>query len=53
MKEINLRLTQEDINFLQGFMGELPSKTGAAFLMKKISEQVEAAARVNDSQEVQ
>lgn len=57
MKEINLRLTQEDINFLQGFMGELPSKTGAAFLMKKISDQVEAsvAAQVPfvDAKEVQ
>jgi hypothetical protein len=41
---IPLSLTQEEINFLQQVLGELPSKTGAAFLMKKIKEQTDAAA---------
>jgi hypothetical protein len=42
--DIPLKLSQEEVNFIQNVLGELPSKTGAAFLMKKIKEQTDAAA---------
>jgi len=41
--EIPLKLTQEEVNFLQQVMGELPSKSGAYVLMMKIKQQNDAA----------
>ena len=41
---IPLSLAPEEINFIQQVLGELPSKSGAAFLMRKIKEQSDAAA---------
>lgn len=42
--EIPLKLTQEEINFIQQLLGELPSKSGAYVLMLKIKQQSDAAA---------
>jgi hypothetical protein len=38
---IKLELPIEDVNFILGTLGELPSKTGAFVLMMKIKEQAE------------
>jgi hypothetical protein len=38
---IKLELSVEDINFILGQLGELPSKTGAFVLMMKIKEQAD------------
>jgi hypothetical protein len=42
--DIPLNLTQEEVNFIQSVLGELPSKTGAFLLMQKIKQQSDAAA---------
>ena len=42
--EIPLKLTAEEINFIQQVLGELPSKSGAFILMQKIKQQSDAAA---------
>jgi hypothetical protein len=42
--DIPLKLTTEEVNFLQQVMGELPSKSGAYVLMMKIKQQTDAAA---------
>ena len=42
--DIPLNLTQEEVNFIQSVLGELPSKTGAFLLMKKIKQQSDATA---------
>ena len=39
-----LKLTTEEINFIQQVLGELPSKSGAYVLMMKIKQQSDAAA---------
>ena len=39
---IKLELTIEEVNFILGTLGELPSKTGAFPLMMKVKEQAEA-----------
>jgi hypothetical protein len=38
---IKLDLSVEDVNFILGQLGELPSKTGAFVLMMKIKEQAD------------
>ena len=38
---LKLELSVEDINFILGQLGELPSKTGAFVLMMKIKEQAD------------
>jgi hypothetical protein len=38
---IKLDLSVEDVNFILGQLGELPSKTGAFMLMMKIKEQAD------------
>ena len=38
---IKLELTVEEVNFILGTLGELPSKTGAFPLMMKVKEQAE------------
>ena len=38
---IKLELSIEEINFILGQLGELPSKTGAFVLMMKIKEQAD------------
>lgn len=42
--DIPLKLTQEEVNFIQNVLGELPSKSGAFLLMQKIKQQSDAAA---------
>jgi len=42
--DIPLKLTVEEVNFIQQVLGELPSKTGAYLLMQKIKQQFDAAA---------
>ena len=42
--DIPLKLTQEEINFIQNVLGELPSKSGAFLVMQKIKQQSDAAA---------
>jgi hypothetical protein len=39
--ELTLKLTVEEVNFILGTLGELPSKTGAFPLMMKVKEQAE------------
>jgi hypothetical protein len=41
--DIPLKLTQEEVNFIQNVLGELPSKSGAFLLMQKIKQQFDAA----------
>jgi hypothetical protein len=38
---IKLELTIEEVNFILGTLGELPSKTGAFPLLMKVKEQAE------------
>ena len=38
---IKLELPVEDVNFVLQMLGELPSKTGAFVLMRKIKEQAD------------
>ena len=40
--EITLNLTTDEVKFIQQVLGDLPSRTGAAFLMKKIKEQTDS-----------
>lgn len=39
---ITLELSIEEVNFILGTLGELPSKTGAFPLMMKVKEQAES-----------
>ena len=39
---IKLELSIEEVNFILGTLGELPSKTGAFPLMMKVKEQAES-----------
>jgi hypothetical protein len=38
---IKLELSIEDVNYILGTLGELPSKTGAFMLMMRIKEQAD------------
>jgi hypothetical protein len=42
--QIPLKLSPEEINFIQQVLGELPSKSGAFLIMQKIKQQADAAA---------
>ena len=44
LNDLPLKLSAEEINFILQTLGELPSKTGAFFVMQKIKQQAEAAA---------
>ena len=44
VNEIPLSLAPEEYNFIQGVLGELPSKSGAFVVMQKLKQQAEAAA---------
>jgi hypothetical protein len=42
-KTLKIELTNDEINFIQQVLGELPSKTGAFLVMNNIAEQVQKA----------
>jgi K+/H+ antiporter YhaU regulatory subunit KhtT len=42
---MKIELTNDEINFIQQVLGELPSKTGAFLVMNSIAKQVQEAAQ--------
>jgi hypothetical protein len=42
---MKIELTNDEINFIQQVLGELPSKTGAFLVMNAIAKQVQEAAQ--------
>jgi K+/H+ antiporter YhaU regulatory subunit KhtT len=40
---LKIELTNDEINFIQQVLGELPSKTGAFLMMNNIAKQVQEA----------
>jgi K+/H+ antiporter YhaU regulatory subunit KhtT len=44
-KTLKIELTNDEINFIQQVLGELPSKTGAFLVMNAIAKQVQEAAQ--------
>jgi K+/H+ antiporter YhaU regulatory subunit KhtT len=42
---LKIELTNDEINFIQQVLGELPSKTGAFLVMNSIAKQVQEAAQ--------
>jgi hypothetical protein len=40
--EIDLKLTQEEVNFVLSVLGELPTKTGSWVIVQKIKTQAES-----------
>jgi hypothetical protein len=42
-KRMKIELTNDEINFIQQVLGELPSKTGAFLVMNSIAKQVQEA----------
>jgi len=48
---IKLELSIEEVNFILGTLGELPSKTGAFPLMMKVKEQAESQVQPEQASE--
>jgi hypothetical protein len=48
---IKLELSVEEVNFILGTLGELPSKTGAFPLMMKVKEQAESQVQPEQASE--